>query len=459
MPRPSREAARASAPHTPRRPRTGARLLGLRRRTRGDRGQGAVEYVGITLVVAAIVGGLLLTGIGAPMADRFATAVCQVLGIDGCGAGGEPAAARGNGDAHQGDGASGGTGGPGATDPEAADPPTGPDATARDTPDPDRAAYEAAQRELAAAQAAYASDNEKAREAALALAKLLADELGITDAVACITEGDTSACTETLINVLSSLIGGAVGKLAAKYGAPWKWKQAAALVAELRKHGGELYDGLTGLVKNRKRVADAERALDRAGERYDPNAPVKPRRPDDDLSVACPAPMTGGRVRLGGGTRPPAVLGERPPTCKEFPSAPNVTGPAAGKTLKTPHPRHTVAGAKHGQVKPKNSVILKGREAEIDSDVKAIAEGRATFNTKTSRYEINGRSYGVEDTGRVYPDSGPGIVNLDRNEYAALKEIAKAGGDTSVPAITKNPRFSDPKVVEKAKQVYDGTYK
>jgi hypothetical protein len=145
--------------------------------------------------------------------------------------------------------------------------------------------------------------------------------------------------------------------------------------------------------------------------------------------------------------------------CKEWQTDPSVTGPAAGKKLKFPNARHTVSGAKHGQVKEKNSIILRGHEADVEADIKAIAEGKAKLVDNGSRYEINGRTYGVEDSGRVYPDSGPGIVNLDRNEYAALKEIAKANGDVNAPSIIKNPRFANnPQAVQKAKQVYDGTY-
>ncbi|GHF77568.1 hypothetical protein GCM10018787_28190 [Streptomyces thermodiastaticus] len=52
----------------------------------------------------------------------------------------------------------------------------------------------------------------------------------------------------------------------------------------------------------------------------------------------------------------------------------------------------------------------------------------------------------------MYPDSGPGIIKLDRNEYAALQQIAKAKGDISAaPQLTRNPRFTDnPEAVQKA---------
>ncbi|MEV6846533.1 hypothetical protein [Actinoplanes sp. NPDC051411] len=66
----------------------------------------------------------------------------------------------------------------------------------------------------------------------------------------------------------------------------------------------------------------------------------------------------------------------------------------------------------------------------------------------------------MEPGGTVYPDSGPGIVKLDRNEYAALTEIAKAGGDPAkVPAFTRDPRFiHNPDAIARAKAIYDGTY-
>ncbi|MBB4985191.1 hypothetical protein [Streptomyces nymphaeiformis] len=73
---------------------------------------------------------------------------------------------------------------------------------------------------------------------------------------------------------------------------------------------------------------------------------------------------------------------------------------------------------------------------------------------------MNGRTHGVEDSGRVYPDSGPGIVKLGRNEYAALQQVAKAkGGISAAPQLTRNPRFTnDPGTVEKALAIYNGTY-
>ncbi|MGD6745419.1 hypothetical protein ACOKM3_26735 [Streptomyces sp. BH106] len=60
----------------------------------------------------------------------------------------------------------------------------------------------------------------------------------------------------------------------------------------------------------------------------------------------------------------------------------------------------------------------------------------------------------------MYPDSGDGIVKLDANEYAALKEVSKAKGDISAaPQLTRNPRFTNnPGIVDKALAIYNGTY-
>ncbi|WNM29213.1 hypothetical protein RKE30_01725 [Streptomyces sp. Li-HN-5-11] len=145
-----------------------------------------------------------------------------------------------------------------------------------------------------------------------------------------------------------------------------------------------------------------------------------------------------------------------------WPVADGVEGPAAGKNLMTPNARHTVSGAAHSgrNINEANSVILRGYEQRINQDLSDIAAGKGVWNDETSRYEINGRSYGVEDTGRVFPDSGKGIVKLDRNEYAALQQISKAKGDISAaPQLAHAPRFvNNPEAVQKALDIYNGTY-
>ncbi len=91
----------------------------------------------------------------------------------------------------------------------------------------------------------------------------------------------------------------------------------------------------------------------------------------------------------------------------------------------------------------------------------AAAKGRAKLLPDNNTYEINGRTYRVEDTGTVFPVPGPGLVAMDRIEYAALKEIVRKKGDLSKSQqLQRDPKFvNNPDKVVKAKQVYDGTYK
>lgn len=249
------------------------RLLGLRgrrkRRGRGgrrDRGQSALEYLGLVLVVVAIVGAMVATGIGADLTEKIGVQVCRIGGGGNCGGDGNAEAKEGSPNT------------PGSGDPASDRNPDGSPKSAA------QIEYDKALKGLQDAQKDEKSNGDKALEAAKELAKILADELGITDALDCITKGDMGACTETLINVLLSLIGGAVGKLTAKYGAPWKWKKAYKLIQALKKHGGELYDGLKGLIKSRKKVKEAEKALENAGKKVDAekkNPPKKDDKPDE----------------------------------------------------------------------------------------------------------------------------------------------------------------------------------
>ncbi|MFD4860561.1 hypothetical protein [Streptomyces atratus] len=144
-----------------------------------------------------------------------------------------------------------------------------------------------------------------------------------------------------------------------------------------------------------------------------------------------------------------------------WPARSDIPGPAAGEELKPPNARHTISGSAGREIKEKNSIILRGYSREIEQDIAGIAEGRAKLTADGNRYEINGRTYGVEPGGRVYPESGPGIVNLDRNEYAALQQVVKAKGDiNAAPQLTRNPRFvNNPQAVQKALDLYNGTYR
>ena len=190
--------------------------------------------------------------------------------------------------------------------------------------------------------------------------------------------------------------------------------------------------------------ADTVDNLTKAGDR-----PANAEQPTSGNETTAPGQNAG----TGEGT---SGLPDGPP----WQVADGVIGTARGKALRPPNNRHFLSGVKSGEVKDPSSVVLRGYESEVRQDIPQIAAGRATYDADIDRYRINGRSYGVESSGTVFPDSGVGIAKLDRNAYAALKEIAKAGGDESkLRVLSMNPRFANnPQAVADAWAVYNGTY-
>lgn len=180
-----------------------------------------------------------------------------------------------------------------------------------------------------------------------------------------------------------------------------------------------------------------------------------PREHSHGHSVGDTPPSSGGADGRG------SAWGSSAHNKGAWPARSDIPGPAAGEELKAPNARHTISGSAGREIKEKNSIILRGYSREIEKDIAGIAEGRARLTADGNRYEINGRTYGVEPGGRVYPESGPGIVNLDRNEYAALQQVVKAKGDIdAAPQLTRNPRFvNNPQAVQKALDLYNGTYR
>lgn len=57
-------------------------------KSRKDKGQGAIEYVGITILVVAIVALLLQTNLGSEIANKFSEKIRSVLNGGGGGGGG-----------------------------------------------------------------------------------------------------------------------------------------------------------------------------------------------------------------------------------------------------------------------------------------------------------------------------------------------------------------------------------
>lgn len=109
------------------------------------------------------------------------------------------------------------------------------------------------------ARAAQAkADAAKARAIGIAkeLGKIIADELGITDALDCFTTGALGACGSTVLNVVSSVVsGGPLGKLIAKY-----WYRVNKAYA-LGKRIVNLAKTLWGAFKDWKKTNKAAKAL------------------------------------------------------------------------------------------------------------------------------------------------------------------------------------------------------
>ena len=84
-------------------------------------------------------------------------------------------------------------------------------------------------------------------------------------------------------------------------------------------------------------------------------------------------------------------------------------------------------------------------ELDMVRDTDLIRRGHAEA-LGNNRWRINDRVYVREDkeTGRLFPESGPGIVLLTRNEYKALVTLARYNGLTEQAAreLEKTPDIS-----------------
>jgi len=121
-----------------------------------------------------------------------------------------------------------------------------------------------------------------------------------------------------------------------------------------------------------------------------------------------------------------------------------VRGPAAKIPLKPPNNRHNLNNIRpKNPAKDKNTIVLPG--TDVAGDLADISAGRGRWVDETSRYEVNGRTYAVESTGTVFPESGPGLVNLSRSEYKVLKQLIGSDGDINAArdALRRDPSISD----------------
>lgn len=91
----------------------------------------------------------------------------------------------------------------------------------------------------------------------------------------------------------------------------------------------------------------------------------------------------------------------------------------------------------------------------LDTDL--IRRGHAD-SLDNNRWRINGRVYVREGTqkGTLYPESGTGIVTLNRFEFRAPRILVRYNGYTeeAVRELEQNPKITR-KTIEKARDVFE----
>lgn len=304
--------------------RTQARLLGLRARSRRDSqaGQSALEYLGLVLIVVAIVGALMATGIGQALTEKIVAQVSCIGGGGGCVSGEAGTEAGGSPPPPEGGGPAGGDV-PAADAPPAEPPPVKTQA---------QLDVEAAQQELDTARTEQRTSEDKAKAIAVELAKILADELGMKNPFDCVIKQELGSCGEAVIDVLINLIGGAAARFGKKYWKPQDWKKGASRAKKVVTKSWDLKDTIGKVLDARGKVKAAESKLATAKTKLDaenaakpkpqepkkPEEPKKPDRPDDDEEPdECEVPhsfLAGTPVLLGDGNRRPIEevrLGDR----------------------------------------------------------------------------------------------------------------------------------------------------
>ncbi|MGK5448634.1 polymorphic toxin-type HINT domain-containing protein [Streptomyces radiopugnans] len=129
-----------------------------------------------------------------------------------------------------------------------------------------------AQQKADRARAAANAAKRRAVMAAKEIAKIAADELGITDALDCFTTGSLGACGATIVNIATTFAGGLVSKLAVKYGVPWNWEKGLALGARVWGLLGKIISGFTTWAKKGREADRFEDAAAAAGSCPTPNS-------------------------------------------------------------------------------------------------------------------------------------------------------------------------------------------
>jgi hypothetical protein len=84
--------------------------------------------------------------------------------------------------------------------------------------------------------------------------------------------------------------------------------------------------------------------------------------------------------------------------------------------------RHTLKKVTQGSVAKDLNTVIEPR-VSVAADVGAINAGNAVPGITTEgvrTYTVNGRTYGVEPSGTLFPMTGDGFIMLNRNAYKVL---------------------------------------
>jgi RHS repeat-associated protein len=223
------------------------------------------------------------------------------------------------------------------------------------------------------------------------LVKIVADELGITDALNCFTDGDLGACISTGVTVLSSFAGGIAGKLLSKY--LLHAKKAWKLVGRIKDLIGDAIDGIKGYRKAEDELKAAGCVL---GE---PNS-FKP----------------GTLVLLADGTRKPIEK----LTTKDKVIA---TDPVTGKTAAEPVVR---------------TIIGQGLKDLVDIEVVTASingQGKTATITATAGHPFyRPETADWVDAGKL--TSGVGLAALDRDKVVAVSAVRRYSAQARVYNLT-----------------------
>jgi hypothetical protein len=135
------------------------------------------------------------------------------------------------------------------------------------------------------------------------------------------------------------------------------------------------------------------------------------------------------------------------------PVAGNVTSRHEGvPSVRRPAERHTLAKVSQRSVaKDVNTVIAP--YVDVANDTAAINEGKAVAAIGPDgvrTYTVNGRTYGVEPSGTLYPMTGDGFIVLNRNAYKILGILNKFGDTPRALEIIQlqaaTARFTDEEI-------------